>query len=476
MGRRKFKQYEVENLSIDGTVSDGHAVGRNETRVIFVKYAVPGDIVHAKVVRKKKKLHYAEIQQIHQASPHRTEPVCTHFGHCGGCKWQMMTYDAQLQYKQQQVVDAFQRIGKVPVETLIPILPSPKQYFYRNKLEFSFSDKRWLTDEEIKDTDTTYEQRTLGFHVQGNFEKVLHINQCLLQKEVINNIRNAIYQIALQHNISFHNARSHQGFLRNLMFRTSEHTEELMLTLIVNDDEPDTINLIFSILEKQFPSITNFLWIHNPKFNDMYSDLPFRLWKGKEYITERLDKFDFQISPTSFFQTNPEQAGRMYALVKAWAKELIPPTQTKHQVIYDLYAGTGSIGIYLSELADHIVGIEYVESSIQDAWKNVHLNKLSHFSFYAGDMKLVLDDALTTKEGSPNLIIADPPRAGMDKQVIQQILKLNAPHIIYVSCNPATQARDIALLAEQYTVTKMQAVDMFPQTAHVENVALLTRK
>lgn len=455
--------------------SDGRAVARHDGQVIFVERGVPGDVADVHVFRKQKKMMVGRIESITKPSESRIEPVCEHFGLCGGCKWQMMDYKTQLFFKQKQVEDALTRIGKVEVGEQLPILPSESDYFYRNKLEFTFSNKAWLTLEQIQSGET-FEHRVAGYHTPRAFDKIIDIDTCHLQRPIVNDIRNEVRDFARAEGITFFDIRTHEGFLRSLVFRTSEHTGELMVVLIVGKDDPEMVGKIFTHLEGKFPEITNYLWIHNHKANSSFSDLPFRSWKGPEYITERLGFFDFRISPTSFFQTNPRQAGRLYGVVKDWLADSLPEGKEKHPVVYDLYSGTGSIGIFVAELAEKIVGVEYVESSIADAWENVKLNDLDHFAFYAGDMKKILTPEFVDMQGRPDVIIADPPRAGMDPKVVQRILEILPEYIIYVSCKPATQARDIELMSEAYEVLKTQPVDMFPQTAHVENVAWLKRR
>lgn len=472
---RRIKPYDIEGVEVVDAASDGRAVIRHNERVVFVEQGIPGDVLDVFVYRKRKKSLIGRINQIVRPSPHRVEPRCSHFGTCGGCKWQMMDYQAQLTYKQKQVTDSFERIAKVEVEKQSPILGAESPYFYRNKLEFSFSSRPWLTQEQIASGEV-FETPALGFHVPGVFDKVLDIETCYLQKPIVNDIRNALRALAIEEEIPFYAIKEHTGFLREIMFRTSESTGELMVMLIVAEDDLSQVERLFKPLSEQFPEVTSWVWMHNPKLNNSFADLPYRVWKGPAYITENLGGFDFRISPTSFFQTNPKQADQLYGVVKRMLTEVLPEGQPKHNCVYDLYTGTGSIGIYVSELAKKIVGIEYVESSISDAWKNVKLNNLDHFSFYSGDMKKILTDELIQKEGKADVMICDPPRAGMDTKVVEKILKVAPEYVIYVSCKPSTQARDIALMKEDYQVMEIQAVDMFPHTAHVENVALLKRK
>ncbi|MFK7922121.1 MAG: 23S rRNA (uracil(1939)-C(5))-methyltransferase RlmD [Bacteroidia bacterium] len=473
MGRRRFQPYEV-TLDIIDAATDGRAVAKEEEKVIFVEDAVPGDRAVVKVFRKQKGIYIGKVSELITPSPDRVEPDCKHFDVCGGCKWQNMSYEAQANAKHQQVVDAIQRIGKVPIGEILPVLANETPYHYRNKLEFSFSDKAWLKKEDMEREDI--DQRSLGYHVPRIFDKVIQIKECLLQKPIVNDIRNELLSYCREHDYAFYNMKSHEGFLRNLAFRTTEANGELMVILIVADDRLDLVEPVFTHLAERFPQVTNWVWVVNPKKNNSYTDLPYRIWQGSPFITEELGGYQFRISPVSFFQTNPRQAERLYGVIKDFMAQSLPEGQSQHPVVYDLYSGTGSIGIFVSELAQKVVGIEYVEDAIKDARVNVELNDISNFSFYAGDMKKILTDELVDREGKPDLIIADPPRAGMDPKVVTQILKVAPEYIIYVSCKPATQARDLQLMAEQYELLKIQPVDMFPQTAHVENVALLKRK
>jgi len=475
MGRRKIRPFHAE-LEIVDTATDGRGIARHDNRVVFVTGGVPGDILQTYIHKKEKKSLVGKIESVVQSSPLRTTPVCQHFGICGGCKWQMMAYSAQLTYKHKQVTDALARIAKVDIGEILPIVPSPNPYFHRNKLEFTFSNKAWLTQEQIQ-SDSVFDQRVLGFHVPKFFDKIIDIQTCHLQLPIINDIRNTIRDFAREQAIPFYDIRTHEGFLRNLIFRTSAATGEIMLILIVASENRQWIDQILALVQEKFPSINHILWIVNTKFNSSYSDLPFSVWKGEPYLTEKLGDYHFHIGPTSFFQTNPLQAKRLYQVVYDWLKEVSVAEIAPLQTVYDLYTGTGSIGIFVSELAQKIVGLEYVPAAIDDAWRNVKLNHLEDkFSFYAGDIKNLLTDELLQKEGSPDVVITDPPRQGMEPTVVERLIEL-APHqIIYVSCKPATQARDIQLLSEQYEVLRIQPVDMFPQTVHVENVALLKKK
>ncbi len=456
---------------MEDAASDGRAVARHDGQVVFVEGGIPGDVAEVFVYKRDKKMLNGRVEQILTPSPMRIDPVCAHFGVCGGCKWQMMDYQDQLRFKEKQVLDAFSRIAKVPVGEIRPILGSPSAYHYRNKLEFTFSAKAWLTREQM-DSGDEFEQRVCGFHRPGAFDKIIDVESCHLQRSVINGIRNAIRDFGRENGWTFYNIKERHGFLRNVVFRTSESTGELMVLLIVEDHDPEKIDVLFTLLEARFPEISDLLWMVNKKGNSSFSDLGLIVWKGKSYITERLGGFDFRIHPTSFFQTNPIQAERLYDVVRAYVQGVIPAGKEKIGTLYDLYSGTGSIGIFNSDLAETVAGIEYVEAAVVDARKNAEINQLSHLHYFAGDIRLLIQQ-LTSDFPTPEVVITDPPRAGMDARVVAALLELAPQHIIYVSCQPATQARDVELLAEKYDVMSMQPVDMFPQTAHVENVAWL---
>ena len=474
MGRKRRFQAFTSNLKIEKASNDGRSIGRWEGKVVFVENAVPGDEGEVYIFKQAKGILHGKLDQLTKASSLRTEPKCGHFSLCGGCKWQYMNYEAQLEMKASQVEEDIRRIGKIPIGEIKPILGNDKIFYYRNKLEFSFSNKTWLKKEDLNRDDI--DQRALGYHLPRFFDKVLPIEECLLQKPIINDIRNAVLKFSREKDYSFYDYRANTGFLRNLAFRTSDDSGEIMINLIVGEDKSDWVEEIFQHLENKFPQITSFIWVVNEKVNNVYTDLPFRVWKGPAFITEKLGKYQFKISPISFFQTNPGQANALYQLVFDHLQSVLPEGKEKHRIVYDLYSGTGSIGIFVSELAEKIVGIEYVEQATIDAEENVRINGLDQFRFYAGDMKRILSDELINREGQPDVIITDPPRQGMDPKVVSRILKLAPKHIIYVSCKPATQARDMSLLAEKYDLVSIQPVDMFPHTAHVENVALLSRK
>ncbi len=464
-------------MTLVDAATDGRSLARHEGEVIFVEGGVPGDVADVHVFGKQKKVMVGRIERLITPSKDRTEPRCDHFDQCAGCKWQQMSYEAQTRFKEKQVKDTLHRIGKVQIKEFLPILGCDQVFEYRNKLELSFSVAPWLTARE-KELDARPDNRVLGFHAPRFFDKVLNIEQCHLQIDLHNQIRNELRRFAREKDIPFYNIREHTGFLRTLTMRTSLHNHEFMVILVVAEDDPNRIDEIFSHLSEQFPDITSFVWVHNQKLNSSYNDLPYRVWSGPAFLTEQLGGYDFRIRPISFFQTNPKQAEALYGVVRSFLQETLPAETDQHSVLYDLYSGTGSIGIFVEKLAQKIVGIEYVDSAVKDAWENVRINQLdeSRFSFYAGDMRKILVPELVQKEGKPDVIIADPPRQGMDAKVVDRILDIGPEHIIYVSCKPATQARDLNLMDRFYEVLKCQPVDMFPHTAHVENVVLLRKR
>ncbi len=440
--------------------------------VIFVPYVVPGDVVDLQVKRKKN--HYAEAVAVkfHEKSPLRTEPFCSHFGVCGGCKWQCLSYEEQLKYKQKQVFDNLTRIGKVELPEFRPILGSGKTRFYRNKLEFTFSNKRWLTEEEVKQ-DVKYDQmNAVGFHIPGAFDKVLAIDKCWLQDDISNQIRNAVRDYAYAHNFPFFNLRTQEGLLRNIMIRTSS-TGELMVVLqckVTDDEGRRKMEEILQFMADSFPQITSLMYVINNKCNDTIGDLDVEVFKGNDHIFEEMEGLRFKVGPKSFYQTNSEQAYNLYKVAREFAG------LTGNELVYDLYTGTGTIANFVARKARKVVGIEYVPEAIEDAKVNSALNGIDNTLFYAGDMKDILTNDFIAEHGRPDVIITDPPRAGMHNDVIDVILAAEPKRIVYVSCNPATQARDLQLLDGKYKVTAVQPVDMFPHTHHVENVVQLERR
>lgn len=440
--------------------------------VIFVPYVVPGDVVDLQVKRKKN--HYAEAVAVkfHEKSPLRTEPFCSHFGVCGGCKWQCLSYEEQLKYKQKQVFDNLTRIGKVELPEFRPILGSEKTRFYRNKLEFTFSNKRWLTEEEVKQ-DVKYDQmNAVGFHIPGAFDKVLAIDKCWLQDDISNQIRNAVRDYAYAHNFPFFDLRTQEGLLRNIMIRTSS-TGELMVVLqckVTDDEGRRKMEEILQFMADSFPQITSLMYVINNKCNDTIGDLDVEVFKGNDHIFEEMEGLRFNVGPKSFYQTNSEQAYNLYKVAREFAG------LTGNELVYDLYTGTGTIANFVARQARKVVGIEYVPEAIEDAKVNSALNGIDNTLFYAGDMKDILTNDFIAEHGRPDVIITDPPRAGMHNDVIDVILAAEPKRIVYVSCNPATQARDLQLLDGKYKVTAVQPVDMFPHTHHVENVVQLERR
>lgn len=457
---------------ITDVAAEGKAVAKVNELVIFVPYVVPGDVVDLQVKRKKN--HYAEAVAVkfHEKSPLRTEPFCSHFGVCGGCKWQCLSYEEQLKYKQKQVFDNLTRIGKVELPEFRPILGSEKTRFYRNKLEFTFSNKRWLTEEEVKQ-DVKYDQmNAVGFHIPGAFDKVLAIDKCWLQDDISNQIRNAVRDYAYAHNFPFFDLRTQEGLLRNIMVRTSS-TGELMVVLqckVTDDEGRRKMEEILQFMADSFPQITSLMYVINNKCNDTIGDLDVEVFKGNDHIFEEMEGLRFKVGPKSFYQTNSEQAYNLYKVAREFAG------LTGNELVYDLYTGTGTIANFVARQARKVVGIEYVPEAIEDAKVNSALNGIDNTLFYAGDMKDILTNDFIAEHGRPDVIITDPPRAGMHNDVIDVILAAEPKRIVYVSCNPATQARDLQLLDGKYKVTAVQPVDMFPHTHHVENVVQLERR
>lgn len=472
MARKKKELPLLEKVTITDVAAEGKAVAKVNELVIFVPYVVPGDVVDLQVKRKKN--HYAEAVAVkfHEKSPLRTEPFCSHFGVCGGCKWQCLSYEEQLKYKQKQVFDNLTRIGKVELPEFRPILGSEKTRFYRNKLEFTFSNKRWLTEEEVKQ-DVKYNQmNAVGFHIPGAFDKVLAIDKCWLQDDISNQIRNAVRDYAYAHNFPFFDLRTQEGLLRNIMIRTSS-TGELMVVLqckVTDDEGRRKMEEILQFMADSFPQITSLMYVINNKCNDTIGDLDVEVFKGNDHIFEEMEGLRFKVGPKSFYQTNSEQAYNLYKVAREFAG------LTGNELVYDLYTGTGTIANFVARQARKVVGIEYVPEAIEDAKVNSALNGIDNTLFYAGDMKDILTNDFIAEHGRPDVIITDPPRAGMHNDVIDVILAAEPKRIVYVSCNPATQARDLQLLDGKYKVTAVQPVDMFPHTHHVENVVQLERR
>ncbi len=463
------KNFVLENLEVIDISTEGKAITKHEGLVAFIEGAVPGDVIDAEIYRKKKNFLEGRMIRLVKASPHRVVPVCEHFGNCGGCKWQNLAYSEQLIYKQKYVHDAFTRLGKLDFPEITPILGNKDPYFYRNKLEYSFSNKRWLTPAEMAE-DTVFENRKgLGYHISGMFDKVLDINNCYLQPEPSNSIRNEVKRYAHEHNLSFFDIRNQTGFLRTLMIRSTS-TGEVMVILAVYEWLEKELFALLDFLKQRFPEITSLQYTHNAKANDTLAGLDIKVYDGRDHISEEMEGLKFKISPRSFYQTNSLQAYNLYKVTREFAG------LQGHETVYDLYTGTGTIANFVAGKAAKVVGVEYVEDAIADARLNSSNNNITNTSFFAGDLKDVMSEEFVKQNGRPHVIITDPPRAGMLEDVVKAILNAAPDRIVYVSCNPSTQARDLALMKESYEIKKVQPVDMFPQTTHVENVVLLEKR
>lgn len=474
MGRRNRRPL-LAKVEILETAAEGKSLAKVEDKVVFVTNAVPGDIVDVQVVKKRRKYMEGKAVKFHQYSSKRIEPICSHFGVCGGCKWQFISYEEQLKNKQKVVIDSLERMAKVNLPDIPPILGSQSTEFYRNKMEFTFSNKEWLTEEQIKSGEIIEDRNALGFHVPGRFDKVLNVDKCYLQAEPSNEIRNWVRAYALENQLPFFDLKEQVGLMRNLIIRTSRSKEVMVIVAFARPDH-EAIDALMYALEKAFPSITSLNYVINEKRNDTILDQEVICYSGRDFIYETMPKYlaegelKFKVGPKSFYQTNSEQAHQLYKVAAEFAD--IQDTD----LVYDFYTGTGTIANFVAPKAKSVIGVEYVEAAIDDAKINSEINGIENTTFYAGDMKEVFTEAFIQKHGKADVIITDPPRAGMHQDVIDQLLSLEAPKIVYVSCNPATQARDIAALDEKYAVEKVQAVDMFPQTHHVENVVLLKLK
>ena len=467
MARKRGNLPLIEGFEITGVAAEGKSLGKWNDMVVFIDGGVPGDIVDLQITKKRKRHAEGLIINIVKPSDMRVAPFCRHFGVCGGCKWQSIPYEKQLEYKQQQVEDQLIRIGHLDIPEITPILGSRLTERYRNKLEFTFSPKRWLEKKDMDNPDIT-NLNALGFHIPGRFDKILDIEECCLQAEPSNAIRLAIKKFAEENNYPFYDIRTHQGYLRNLIIRTSTTGEIMVIVIFASKDEQQQ-NKLLQFIADQFPEITSLMYVINEKFNDSTNDLDVHLFKGRDHIFEQMDSLRFKIGGKSFFQTNSLQAHTLYNTVKEFAE------LNKDDVVYDLYTGTGTIALFVAQECARVVGIEYVAEAIEDAKINAQINSIDNTRFYAGDMKDVLNTDFISKNGTPDVIILDPPRAGIHPDVAQTILFAQPKRIVYVSCNPATQARDVALLTEQYRITKVQPVDMFPHTQHVENVIQLVK-
>ena len=466
MRRKKKVDYPIlGNIKITAIAAEGKGLARLENFVVLVDKAIPNDVVNARIVKKKKDYALAEIDKLVTQSDKRTDSFCKHFGTCGGCKWQDVDYQYQLEFKQQLVEDAFRRIGKTALQNILPILGCEDTVFYRNKLEFTFSNRVWLTREQI-DSGESFNKNALGFHTSGNFASILHIDTCYLQDEKVNEIRNAVFDFAVQHNFTFYNLKFHEGLMRNLIFRSTT-LNEWMVTVCFAENEIEKIELMMNFLKDKFAYITSLNYIINTKKNDTIYDQEVITFSGKNHIIEQLSNIQYKISPKSFFQTNSKQAKRLYDVVKDFGNF------TKDDLVYDLYCGTGSIALYIANDCKNVVGIEQIPDAIIDAKYNSDLNKIENCVFHAGTCEDILKEEFIALHSKPDIVVVDPPRAGLHEKVINVLLQAAPKRIIYVSCNPATQARDVLLFSEKYTVTKCQPVDMFPHTFHIENVILL---
>ena len=470
---RKRKEFPIlENVTITDVAAEGKALARVNDMVVFVPFVVPGDVVDLKIRKKKHSYCEAEVVRFVKYSETRAVPVCQHFGVCGGCKWQNLPYEEQLRAKQQQVFDQLSRISHVQLPEFNPIMGSQLTLHYRNKLEFGCSNKRWLTREQVASGETFDTMNAIGFHITGAFDKILPIEKCWLMDDLQNRIRNEIRDYALANGITFFDLRQQVGLLRDVMIRNSDTGEWMVLVQFHFESEGDqqTAEALLSHLGEQFPQITSLLWVDNQKCNDTFGDLPVQVFKGNDHIFEVMEDLKFKVGPKSFYQTNTLQAYHLYDVARQFAN------LNGNEIVYDLYTGTGTIANFVARKAKKVVGVEYVPEAIEDAKVNSELNGIDNTTFYAGDMKDILNDDFIAENGQPDVIITDPPRAGMHADVIETIVRANPKRIVYVSCNPATQARDLIALDNNYEVKAVQPVDMFPHTPHVENVVLLERR
>lgn len=466
-GKRRRSHPVIEQVQIIDVASEGKSIGKVNDMVVFVPDTIPGDIVDVQLTRRQKNFAEGYALRFHKYSEKRISPFCSHFGVCGGCKWQMMDYSDQLKYKQKQVEDNLRHLGKIVSCPINPILASPQTEYYRNKLEYTFSDTRWLTPDEMGTE--PHEMRALGFHVSGKFDKIVNIEHCFLQASLSNEIRLAVRDFAIKENLSFYNLKRNQGFLRNLIVRNTT-TDELMVVVVFGYND-DTLRIrLLNYIAHRFPDITSLMYVINGKQNDTISDLPVHLFQGRDHIFEQFDELRFKIGPKSFFQTNSRQAHTMYKHVRELAR------LTGHETVYDLYTGTGTIALFLARHAAKVVGVEAVEDAIKDARLNAKINQINNTEFYVGDMKDVFTPFFINEKGAPDVVVIDPPRAGLHPNVVKSLLLAEPARIVYISCNPATQARDLGLLNEKYKTETVQPIDMFPHTQHVENIATLARR
>jgi 23S rRNA (uracil1939-C5)-methyltransferase len=466
--KRKKPLPLLEKVKITDIGSEGNAIAKVDNYVLFVPMLIPGDVADIQIRRKKKKYMEGTVVRFHEYSSDRIKPLCEHFGICGGCKWQHLPYDLQLVYKEKQVKDNLERIGKIKLPEISPIIGSADIFRYRNKLEFTFSDKRWLTHQEIASDNEFAKEDAIGFHIPGLFDKVLDIRECHLQPEPSNLIRNAVREYAHKDRMTFFNMREQSGFLRNLIIRNNLKGDLMVILVFFYEDEKRREGLL-NYLSEKFPMITSLMYIINSKRNDSLSDQKPVLYKGEDHIFEMMEGFKFRIGPKSFYQTNTKQAERLYNTAKEFAG------LKGHEIVYDLYTGTGTIAGFLAGSVRKVIGIEYIEEAVNDAVCNSEINGIINAKFVSGDIKSVLNDQFIIEHGSPDVIITDPPRAGMHEDVVNAIIRAMPEKVVYISCNPSTQARDIQLMSEHYQATRVQPVDMFPHTHHVENVVLLEK-
>jgi 23S rRNA (uracil1939-C5)-methyltransferase len=459
----------LEKVEITDAGSNGKAIGKYNNVIVFVPFAAPGDVVDIKIVLRQKNYLEGRIVGVHRFSENRVTPFCEHFGTCGGCHWQHLMYNDQLKYKRKQVIDNFMRIGKFPFPEVNPIIPSKEAIFYRNKLEYTFNNKRWLEKDEINNRNEIFNMNALGYYIPQRFDRVLDIKQCYLQKAPSNSIRLAMKKFAVDNEYEFYDIKKHKGLLRNIIIRNSSTTGEFMLIVIFSKNEEDKINKILEHISALFPDMASLLYVINDRMNEVITTLDVNLFKGRPYIIEKMENLIFRVGPVSFFQTNSQQAYEMYKIAREYAN------LNKNQIVYDLYTGTGTIAQFVAAKAKRVIGIEYNEHSVADAKINASVNNIENAEFFAGDMVKVLNEDFIAAHGKPDVIITDPPRIGMHKNVTEQILKTDAQKIVYISCNPATQARDLAAMTEKYKIIEVQPVDMFPQTHHVENIVLLEK-
>jgi 23S rRNA (uracil1939-C5)-methyltransferase len=470
MARKHTDKIIFNHIKVLDAGAKGVSVAKApDGKVIFIPNVVPGDVVDIQTLKKRKAYYEGKAVKFHELSEHRIEPICEHFGVCGGCKWQNMNYSQQLFYKQNEVKSHLQRIGKIELPEFESILGSEKQFFYRNKMEFGFSNSRWLTEQEIDAAGDIDNRNALGFHIPKMWDKILDIKKCHLQEDPSNSIRNELRAFAIENKLEFFNPRNHEGLLRTLLIRTSS-TGEVMVLVQFFENQPENRELVMNFLSEKFPEITSLQYVVNNKPNDTLYDQEIILFKGRDYILEEMEGLKFSINAKSFYQTNSAQAYELYKITRNFAG------LTGNEIVYDLYTGTGTIAQFVSKNAKKVIGVESVPEAILDAKANAKRNEITNCEFFVGDMKVVFNDQFIEQHGQPDVIITDPPRDGMHKDVIEQLLKIAPEKIVYVSCNSATQARDLALMDEKYKVTRVRPVDMFPQTHHVENVVLLEKR